>query len=129
MKKFLGITKQNSVGPSNEDMDFDVTNTPITKYKNRRKHLTQQKLLDKSQRESDASIPNRSSFKENRGSFTDSVRKKISSSFNSRSTSKDKINPPSFDRPESISSIQGNGWINEIGFTKAEQKNLEIEEN
>jgi len=28
-----------------------------------------------------------------------------------------------------LESVQGNGWINEIGFTKAEQKNLELEEN
>ena len=38
-EKFKSLTRKGSADLNDNDMDFDVTSTPVTKYKNRRKMM------------------------------------------------------------------------------------------
>jgi len=70
MKRIL--TRKPTYGSSHnndlieEGMDFEISNTPITKYKTRRKLMTEQKLLSRSE----MSSSEHSSASNPRGSFS-----------------------------------------------------------
>ena len=104
-----------------EGIDFEVSNTPITKYKTRRKLMTEQKLLTASQTNQDGEPEARSSFS--------GVRQSLTASFNKlkgqNESQKYMVNEAATD----AEGEEGAGWINEIGFTKQEKQHLENEEN
>lgn len=126
--KKLFKSKKDEFVDNNEDeeaMDFEVCSTPITKYKNRRKLMTQQKLLSQSALENKEIGSARSSF--NKGT----IKQKLSGSFTKRS-SNSSLDTSDNERTESAESAAAHfidgGFINQLGFSK-DEKNLKEQEN
>ena len=124
LKRRLSARNESTPGLG-EDGIFDVTSTPITNYKNRRKLIAQSRLLQRPADDEELT-PSRNRFK--KSLRNSGIGQKLSTGLNKLKPSTTESENDDNESQEGETRSEGNGWINEIGFSKTEQKDLELEE-